>query len=521
MHNPSTPDRAGLRQWLGLAVLALPSLLVSIDVSVMILALPHVAEALGASATQQLWIIDIYGFMLAGFMITMGTLGDRIGRRRLLMFGGTAFGLASILAAFAPSAGWLIAARAVLGVAGATIAPSILALITNMFRNEAQRGVAISIWMVTFMGGMTVGPLVGGVMLEHLWWGSVFLLGVPAMLLLLVLGPFLLPEYSDPKAGRLDLASVLLSLIAILPAVYGLKEIAKDGPTAINLGALAFGMVFAAVFLVRQRSLSHPLLDVTLFANRGFAVAVSGMFLITATGAIMLFMSQYYQLVLGLTPLVAGLCTLPGVLVMVASLMLAPMIAQRVRPAHLITPGLLVAATGALIVAFADPAQGPWPVIVAFMLFNGGCAPMVTLANGIVVGSVRPERAGAAAALSETSSELGFSLGIAALGSLGTLVYRLSVSTALPTGLPADSAGPISDTIATAQAALAGLDPALAGPVQLAVGQAYTQAMHMVALTCAFLLVLVAGMVALWLRHLPPLGGGQGTAAGAEVREGA
>lgn len=500
-------ERATARDWMGLAVLALPSLLVSIDVSVMLLALPHLSEALGASASEQLWIIDIYGFLLAGFMITMGTLGDRIGRRKLLLIGAGAFGLASALAAFAPSATWLILARAVLGIAGATIGPSILALITNMFRNPAQRGVAISIWMVTFMGGMTVGPLVGGFMLEHFWWGSVFLLGVPVMLVLLVCGPFLLPEFSDPKAGKLDLLSVALSLLAILPVVYGLKEIAKAGPDGVNLAAIAFGLVMGALFLSRQRRLDHPLLDMRLFGNAGFAVAVAGMFLVTASGAIMMFNSQYFQLVLGLSPLWAGLCTLPGVIGMVATLMLAPVLAQKLPQALVIAPCLILAAVGAGIIALAEPAAGPWPVVLGFFLYNTGCAPMVTLSNGIVVGSVQPERAGAAAALSETSSQLGFSLGIAALGAFGTWLYRQSMLGVVPADLPPEAASALRDTVATAHGALQALPPALADGLRPAVNQAYAGTLHAVALICACLLVVVAGLVAMRLRHLPRLGG--------------
>lgn len=506
MINQPAGDRAGLREWIGLAVLALPSLLVSIDVSVMMLALPHLSASLGATSTQQLWILDMYGFMLAGFMITMGTLGDRIGRRKLLMIGGAAFGLASILAAFSPSADLLIVSRAILGIAGATMGPSILALITNMFRNEAQRGMAISIWMVCFMGGMTIGPLVGGIMLEQFWWGSVFLLGVPAMVLLLITAPFLLPDYRDPNAGRLDLASVVLSLAAILPTVYGLKEIAKAGPSVLSLAAIAFGVVMGAIFLARQRRLEHPLFDVTLFKNRGFAVAVSGMFLITVTGSVMLFTSQYFQVVLGLSPLMAGLCTLPGVILMVASLMLAPILAQKIRPAVLIASGLVVGAAGGVMIGLAGPVDGLWFVVGGFMLFNLGCAPMVTLANGIVMSSVAPERAGSAAALSETSSELGFALGIAAMGSIGTAIYRSQVSPALPADLPAETARLITDTIATATGALESLPAAVAAPLVVVTNQAFSASMNVVGLTAGILLLLVASMVTLWLRHLPPLG---------------
>ena len=379
--------KAGLREWIGLAVLALPTLLVSIDVSVVILALPHISESLGADSAQQLWIMDIYGFMLAGFMITMGTLGDRIGRRKLLMIGGAGFGIASVLAAFSPTALTLILSRALLGIAGATIAPSILALITNMFRDAGQRAFAISIWMVCFMSGMTVGPLVGGLMLEHFWWGSVFLLGVPAMLLLLATAPSLLPEYRDTNAGRLDLASVALSLLAILPVIFGLKEIAKNGPSAVPIVSALVGIGFGIAFVVRQRRLADPLLDMRLFSNRAFATAVGSMFGITMTGAIMLFISQYLQLVLGLSPLRAGLWLMPGVAASVAGFLLAPLIAQRVRPAPLIACGLVVSAIGLVTIMQVGGSFGLAALVTGFALTNLGCTPLVTLSSGIVVGS--------------------------------------------------------------------------------------------------------------------------------------
>lgn len=284
-------DLAGVREWTGLAVLALPALLISIDLSVMILALPHISSSLGADSSQQLWIVDIYGFMLSGFLITMGTLGDRIGRRKLLLLGGTAFAVASLLAAFSQSAEMLIVARALLGIAGATVSPSTLALIGNMFRDHKQRSLAIGIWLMCSMGGMALGPVVGGIMLERFWWGSVFLLGVPVMLILLLIGPILLPEYRQLESGRIDLFSVLLSLLAILPFIYGLKEIATHGLHITPLLFVLTGAVLGAVFVTRQRMLTNPLLDLRLFANHGFGTALGGMFGITLTGATMLFIA--------------------------------------------------------------------------------------------------------------------------------------------------------------------------------------------------------------------------------------
>jgi DHA2 family multidrug resistance protein-like MFS transporter len=227
--NDMTPEKAGRREWIALAVLALPTLLVSIDVYVLLLALPHLTADLGASSIEQLWITDIHGFLLAGFLITMGTLGDRIGRKKLLLIGAAGFGVASVVAACSTSPAMLIAARAGLGVAGAILAPSTISLIRTLFRDPKQMGLAIGLWGMCFSAGAVIGPVVGGAMLSQFWWGSVFLLGVPTMVLLLVVGPVLLPEYRDPNAGKLDLTSVALSLAAVMPTIYGLKELAKDG----------------------------------------------------------------------------------------------------------------------------------------------------------------------------------------------------------------------------------------------------------------------------------------------------
>ncbi len=216
--------KAGRKKWLGLAAVALPTLLISIDTSVLYLALPHLSIALKANSSQQLWIMDIYGFMLAGFLITMGNIGDRIGYRRLLIIGSTIFGLASAMAAFSTNPNILIAARAVMGIAGATLMPSTLALIRNMFTDQKQRGIAISVWISCFMVGMVAGPLVGGLMLEHFWWGSVFLLGLPVMIVVVLTGKMLLPEYRHNNSKRLDIIGVFYSLAAILPLIYGLTE---------------------------------------------------------------------------------------------------------------------------------------------------------------------------------------------------------------------------------------------------------------------------------------------------------
>ncbi|RSD20045.1 MFS transporter [Amycolatopsis eburnea] len=422
---PVAGARAGRREWVGLAVLALPALLVSLDVFVLVLALPKLALSLHADGTEQLWIMDIYGFMVAGFMVTMGTLGDRIGRRKLLLIGAAAFGVASVVAAFSTSAGMLIAARAVLGVAGATLAPSTLSLIGAMFANPRQRAEAIGIWAGCFTVGAIVGPVVGGFMLEHFRWGSVFLLGVPAMVLLLLIGPKLLPEYRDETAGRLDLPSVGLSLAAILPAVYGVKELARDGVHLTAVVALVIGGIVGYVFVKRQRTLDEPLVDFSLFAAKAFRTTLGGMLLFSVLGGTtMLFVAQFFQVAQQLSPVGAALGLLPGMAASTVSFLAAPVLARRVPQRVLIAGGVALAAAGMAILAFVEPAGGPaWPAL-GFAVTSLGVGPMVALGTDLVVGSVPVRKAGAASALAQTVNEFGYSLGLATVGTLGSAVAR-------------------------------------------------------------------------------------------------
>ncbi|MDP4504868.1 MFS transporter [Nonomuraea turcica] len=436
----NTSTLAGRREWTGLAILASVALLLSIDVSVLYLALPHLSADLGATASQQLWIMDVYSFFLAGFLVTMGTLGDRIGRRRLLVIGAAAFGAASVPAAYAVSAEMLIAARALLGIAGATLLPSSLALIRNMFRDGKQMGTAIGLWYGCFMLGMAVGPLVGGLLLEHFWWGSAFLMGVPFMVLVLVAGRTLLPEYRDPNAGRLDLASVALSLATILPVVYGLKEAARSGWQPTSVVAIAAGAAFGVMFLRRQRRLADPLLDLRLFANRPFAATLGIMLL---SGIVMagttLMTTQYLQTVQALSPLEAGLWLLPQNIAMIVALTLAPAIARRVGAAYVMAAGLAVSAVGLFLhtqVPELASSGGLGLVVTGLVLASAGIALPMGVGSGVMMTAAPPEKAGSAASLSETSGEFGVAVGVAAMGSLGTAVYRAE----LPDRLPVEAA---------------------------------------------------------------------------------
>lgn len=425
-----TTTAAGRREWLGLLVLVLPTLLVALDMTALFLALPRLSADLGASRVQQLWISDSYGFLVAGLVITMGTLGDRIGRRRLLLIGAAGFLLMSLVGAYSTSPELLIAARALQGVAGATLMPSTLALISNMFRDDRQRGKAIAAWATCQFAGGALGPVVAGVLLQHFWWGSVFLLSVPMLGLLLILGPFLLPEFRNPGAGRIDLRSVALSLVAVLPVVYGLKQLTVDGGQNVLLpiGAIAFGAAVGVVFVRRQLRLTTPLLDLRLLRNPAFSAVLIGLMLAgIAMAGCGLLVTQYLQNVLGFGPLAAALLFCPMGIGVAIGTMTAPLLARRLAASTAITGGLCVSVLGCVALAFAHGGAALPLVILGITVLALGTGPLFALGTGLVVGSVPPERAGSAASMSETSNYLGGSLGIAVLGAVGAAVYRLNL----------------------------------------------------------------------------------------------
>jgi MFS transporter, DHA2 family, multidrug resistance protein len=490
--------RATRREWIGLAVLALPCLLVTMDVTVLFLAVPAISADLGPSSSQLLWITDIYGFLIAGSLITMGTLGDRIGRRRLLLSGGAAFAIASVVAAFSTSAEMLIVARAVLGVAGATLMPSTLSLIRSMFRDPQQRTVAIGVWATSLSVGAAIGPLLGGVLLELFWWGSAFLLGVPVMALLLAVGPRLLPEYRDPHPGRFDIASAALSLVAVLAVIYGIKRAAEHGvgwPPALSVVA---GLALGAAFLRRQSRLADPLIDLGLFRVPAFSAALAtnalAIFAILGTD---LFVAQYLQLALGLSALEAGLWLVPGAVGFIVGSTLTPVLARRFPARHVVAGGLAVGALGALVLAQVDGTSGLAAIVIGTVVIAVGLSAVGTLGTDLIVGSAPPERAGAASAISETGTELGGALGVAILGSIGTAVYRSEIADAVPQNVAPGAADSARDTLGGAVAAADQL------PVSLidAANHAFAHGLRLAAVITAALMVAGAVAMAVLLRE--------------------
>ncbi|WP_394939650.1 MFS transporter [Psychromicrobium sp. YIM B11713] len=429
--------RATARHWFALTVLMLPVLLVAVDNTVLSFAIPEISTSLSPSAPELLWIVDIYPLVLAGLLVSMGSFADRIGRKRLLLIGGAGFTVVSALAAFAPNAAWLIAARALLGFFGAMLMPSTLSLIRNIFLDPRQRRTAIAIWAAGFSGGAALGPIVGGFLLEHFWWGSVFLLAVPVLIPLLVFGPIFIPESRDPKPGRVDPVSIALSFTAMVPLVFGIKSYATEGFGIASIAPATIGLLSAWLFVRRQLRRKDPMLEVQLFKNPVFTGAVlANLLSVFSLVGFLFFISQHLQLVEGLTPPQAGLALLPGLAVTVLAGLAVVPLARRVRPVWLVTAGLLLNALGYGLVALIDPPPIT-VVLLAFAILGAGIGAAETISNDLILSSAPANKAGAASAISETAYELGSVLGTAILGSILAAVYRQNLQ--LPAGLATEA----------------------------------------------------------------------------------
>ncbi|MGA5818598.1 MFS transporter [Kitasatospora sp. NPDC094028] len=501
----ATPGRAGRREWIGLAVLLLPTLVLAMDMGVLFFAVPYISTTLAPSGTQQLWIMDMYSFLLAGLLITMGALGDRIGRRRLLMVGAAGFIGASLLAAWSGSAEQLIAARALLGAAGATVMPSTLALIRTMFDDPKQRQIALGAWGGMLTSGATLGPVAGGLLLDHYWWGSAFLLAVPVMALVLLGAPFLLPEHRTPaRGGRFDLLGAALSLAAILPVVYGIKTLAVDGWSPLPAAALAAGLVLAGAFYLRQRTAANPLIDLGLFRIRTFsgAIGVNTLAMFAMMG-FALFTSQYLQLVKGMSPFTASLWSLVPSVGVGAAIGVGSALAGKVRPAVLMGGGFLVGATGFAMMTAVGPHSPLALILTAAGVLAAGTVGTMTMTAEMVVTAAPAEQAGAASATSETAVELGSSLGIALLGAAGAAVYRHRLDGGLPAGVGGEAARTAQDTLGGAVSTAARLPGRLGADLLEAARGAFTAGLH-VAAVVGLVFALGAALLAYrLLGHLP------------------
>ncbi|MGC4940796.1 MFS transporter [Kribbella sp. DT2] len=481
------PRLAGRREWIGLAVLVVPALLASLELTVTHLALPAIGRELGASSTQMLWIVDGYAFLLAGTLVVMGALGDRIGRRRLLIGGAIGFSVLSLIAAYAPTPEVLVAVRALLGVAGATLMPSVLALTVVLFTEPRQRTQAVGIIIAAVSAGTAIGPLLGGWLLDHFWWGSAFLLPIPLMLVLVVLGPVTLPEHKAPGERSLDLPSAALSIAAVLATVYGLKQLAAAGPELTAFAAIAVGLACGVLFVRRQGRMADPMIDLRLFAGRAFTTAtVTLVFGIFVSWGINYAAAQHLQLVAGLDPLTAGLWTAPPALGVIIGSLGATRLGRKVPAGRIIGGGMLLSTVGFVVLGWIAP-DTPLPVLVgAMVLISLGLGPMMTLATDIMVGSAPADRAGAASAIASTAPQLGGGLGIAILGSIITVAYRADMHA---------TTGPAGENLTAAVAAAAHLPPAEAETLLDSARSAFTSGFGISALVAAALTAVIASTV--------------------------
>jgi len=492
---------AGPREWSALAVLMLPVLIIAIDNTVLSFALPSIAESLQPTGTQQLWIIDAYPLVLAGLLVAMGSLGDRIGRRRLLLVGATGFAAVSVVAAYSQSAEMLIAARVGLGLFGATLMPATLSLLRNLFTDRSERRLAIAIWSASIGAGAAMGPVVGGFLLEHFWWGSVFLFAVPLLVPLLLLAPALVPESKDPHPARVDAVSIALSLLALTPIVYAIKDSANGGSWSGTAVPAVIGALAVWLFVRRQLRRPDPMFDVRLFTVPAFAGAVVvNLLSIFALVGFLYFVSQHLQLVVGLGPMQAGLRLVPGILAMIAAGLLAVLLARVLRPAVIISAGMTLAALGyGTIAVFAEP-TAVWPFVIAFAVLGGGIGVAETISNDMILSTAPPEKAGAAAAISETAYEIGAVTGTSVLGAILLAKYRADVITPDSAGLDTSAA---SETLGGARTVADRLPTALADGLLDSAANAFTGGVVLTSAVAACLMVVAGGAAWLIMRAIP------------------
>ncbi|KMO94146.1 MFS transporter [Streptomyces roseus] len=496
--------KAGTKEWIGLGVIVLVTLLVSVDVSVLGFAIAPLSEDISPTASQLLWIMDIYSFVLAGTLVTVGWLGDRIGRRKLLLIGAALFGVASACAAFSTSPEMLIASRALLGLAASTLTPTSLALIRNMFHDSKERKTAIAAWGGTLTSGAAIGPVVGGLLLNNFWWGSVFLINTPVMVLVLLSAPFLLPEYRDPNRGKLDLLSTALSLAGVMTLIYGFKELVIEGYSQGAVIWAVVGAVLVIAFVIRQKTAANPMINISLFRSGGFsgAVIVNLMVAFALMGSSVL-TNQYLQMVLGYSPLTASLWSLAPMPAIGIAVALSASLGRKVRPAVLIGSALVIMAAGFGVLTMVEVDSSIAIVLVGVGLLAGGMVASKTLAAEIVVTSAPPEQAGSSVATSETFTEFGIAFGFASLGSIGSAVYRDDMAKISPEGVTGSALDSLRNTIGGAADVAAHQSQQVGAQVIDASREAFTHGLQVASVAGAALMLLTAVVTTLLLRKTP------------------
>lgn len=418
------------QRWGALAVLAGSLLVVMMDMTILIMALPALVAELSPTATQQLWIVDVYSLILAGLLIPASAVADRWGRKKMLMTGFALFGLVSALVLFANDPATVIVLRALLGAAGAMIMPTTLSMIRTIFRDPTERARALAIWSVIAGLGAIVGPLVGGTLLEFFSWHAAFLVNVPFVIVAIVAGFFLLPEGRDPNPPRFDLVATVLAMAGMAALVWGIKEIAKRGVTdPIGWAAIAGAVILLTVFVLRCLRRPDPLLDVRLFRSPSFTAGTIAAFTSSVgLAGIMLLVAQWLQGVAGLTPIIAGVALLPMAAGSILTAPFAPALAIRLGARNVLAGGLAAAGIGMLgIFLVSSQLSDYWQLIIPLAFIGGGTGALA-IGSAIIMGSTPEAKAGNAAAIEESMFDLGNVFGIALLGSIAAAVYRTQLN---------------------------------------------------------------------------------------------
>jgi EmrB/QacA subfamily drug resistance transporter len=508
-------ERIHRRRWLTLAVLCISLIVIIVDNSILNVALPTLSRStdnggLGAADSDLQWIVDSYVLVFAGLLLTAGALGDRFGRYRALAFGLAVFGVGSLLAANASTSGQLIGFRALMGVGGAFIMPATLSIITNVFRDPRERGRAIGVWAGLAGLGLAIGPVTGGTLLEHFWWGSVLLVNLPIVAVGLVGGYFLVPDSRDPSAPRLDVPGAFLSIVGLATLLWGLIE----GPTrgwrsGPVLTAFAIGIALLAAFVAWERRTDHPMLDINFFRNPRFSAASAAITLTFMSLMGMIFMlTQYLQSVLEFSPVEAGAVLIPMSAVM---MVLAPMSArfvERLGTKRVLGTGLLVVSLSLVLLARLGTNSSAIDVILVTIVMGAGMANVMAPATESVMGSLPREKAGVGSAVNDTTRQMGGAIGVALLGSLMASRYGTHIDSGLAdAGLPASDLDRIGGNIQAAVTVGRETGGQLGDQIVTVARDSFMSGMHLAVFVAAGIVALAAVGVFRWLPARAPASG--------------
>ncbi|WP_018157429.1 MFS transporter [Demetria terragena] len=495
--SPNTaPTQSPPRRWAGLAVLASSLLVVVMDMTILNVAIPALSADLRPSSLELLWIVDIYSLIIAGLLVTVASLGDRWGRHRMLIAGYSVFGLASTLVLFVDSATGLIAVRALLGLGGAAIMPSTLSMIRGLFPNPRERATALGIWGGTAAVGSALGPIVGGVLLEHFSWHSAFLVNVPIMMAAVVGAVILLPPSRSSRPAPLDPVATVLSMVGMVALVYAIKELGKDGLATAPALLLSVGLVALAAFVRRCLTRPEPMLEIRLFKGRGFTAGVTAAFVTSlAMAAVLLLGAQWLLLVRGFSPVEAGLAMLPAAIGGAIGSPIAPTVASRIGARAVLSGGLALGGIGFLMLFIApEPLTYSW--VAAAFVFVGVAMSSLAVGSAVIMAGAPADKAGSAAAIEETSYEVGAALGVAILGSLGAALYRGHLDPAALAGLPAGTVSDIRESLGGALEVAGGLGNA-GDAVTVTAQSAFTSSLTGVGLAGGVVMLVAA--VGVWI----------------------